>query len=314
MAIGRSLDILMSRDKGVFLKNDAMSRILSTLYPEHLQGSRRPPTFDLVFGGRRYRNAVRCGLVCDRIDPDMNNMSFDSATTLTASQSASHLKSVDPLLLAYMSRSHLDHVRRNCFRVLSGPKGAFNHPVHRLQVLRSKNLLPKNIDEDAYFLAIMIALAQESVYTETIDSMEFRPRDVKVRVLTEAEEESAFMVYTATVPAAFLTMLHEPYMAPAGNPQIEVEYTQVPVWPVLGLKERLGKALGADVVGNFDGVPMDTYESEVVTPEFTPPKRRRDALAEVFNTSFSEDRESDIPGVVFGKRRCIEEVRVGVVR
>jgi hypothetical protein len=161
----------------------------------------------------------------------------------------------------------------------------------------------------------MIAMAQQSAYADLRSGTGFIPRNVKVRVLTVAEEENAFMVYTAIVPSAFLSMLHEPDTAPTGNSQIKVEYTQVPVWPVLGFKERLGKALGADVVGNFDGVPMDTYEDEMVSvPHSTPPKRRREALSEVFNASFSEDRESECPGDLFGKRRCVEEGRVGVVR
>jgi hypothetical protein len=179
-------------------------------------------------------------------------------------------------------------------------------------VLRSKNLLPTNPDEDSYFLAIMISMAQRSAYADMRSGTGFVPRNVKVRVLTVAEEENAFIVYTATIPTAFLSMFHTPNRASIGNSQIKVEYAQVPVWPVLGFKERLGKALSADVVGGFDGIPMDTYEDEITSvPESISPKRRREALSEVLNASFSEDRDS---GDMFGKRRCMGESRVGVVR
>lgn len=47
----------------------------------------------------------------------------------------------------------------------------------------------------------------------------------------------------------------------------------------------------------------------------TSPKRKREILSEVFNTSFSEDREStSYPSELLAKRRCFEEGRVGVVQ
>ncbi|KAI8634359.1 hypothetical protein F5Y19DRAFT_461770 [Xylariaceae sp. FL1651] len=324
VSISRSLDVIMSLDgsKTAITKTRAMRSILSTFYPDHLAKPHYCADLDLRFGRRYYPKAVRCQALWNHADPNINTMSFDSATTWTASQSASHLMasmavstSNDSPMLAYVSRSHLDHVRKNCFRVMRGPKGAFNQPVHRLQVLRSKNLLPKNPDEDSYFVAIMIAMAQQSVYADIQSGTGFISRNVKVRVLTVSEEDNAFMVYTATVPRAFLSMFHEPDAAPTGDSQIRIEYAQVPVWPILGFKERLGKALGAEIVGNFYGVPIDTYEDEMApVPESTSPKRRREALSEVFNASFSEDREADCPGGVFRKRQCVEEGRVGVVR
>ncbi|EMR71713.1 hypothetical protein UCREL1_1230 [Eutypa lata UCREL1] len=172
-------------------------------------------------------------------------------------------------------------------------------------------LLPKNEDEDQYILAVIIALAQQSAY----GNGEFTPKDVKVRVLTTSEEDESFVVYTATVPAGFLRMFHEPEKAPQGDTEIRIDYTQVPIWPVLGLKERLGQALGSEVVGDFDASNMETYEAELPpTPETPSPKRRRDVLSEVFNASFSEDRDSDSPVEAIGKRRCLEESRVGLVR
>ncbi|CAJ2511925.1 Uu.00g075500.m01.CDS01 [Anthostomella pinea] len=321
VTIGRGLDILMSTDGSmpVQTKTRALRTILSTFFRNHLSTTKACPDLDIRFGQRTYSKAVRCQAIWKQ--PDTSAMSFNSATTWTSSRSASQLMSSmtvnlanDTPILAYVSRSHLDHIRRHCFRVLSGPNRSFNGPVHRLQQLRSRNLIPGNIDEDQYFVAVMIAMAQQQVYTDVMMGAGFTPKSVKTCVLTISEEGHSFIVYSATVPAAFLVMLDQPDKAPKGDTQIKIEYSQAPVWPVLGLKERLGKALGKDIVGDFDGVSMDTYEDELpVTPESTSPKRRREVLSEVFNASFSEDRESESPGNVF-KRRCIAEGRVGVVR
>ncbi|RYP34255.1 hypothetical protein DL767_004378 [Monosporascus sp. MG133] len=215
-----------------------------------------------------------------------------------------------------LCRSQLNHVRRNCFRVLAGPNRIYNGPVHRLQALRSKMLMPKNQDEDQYILAVMIALAQQAAYSEIASSRAaFNPRDLKIRVLSTSEDDDSFIVYTAIVPAAFLRMFHEPEKAPRGDTKIQISYAQVPIWPVLGLKERLGQALGSEVVGDFDALNMETYDDELPpTPETPSPKRRREVLTEVFNASFSEDRDSDSPLEALGKRRRLEEGRVGVVR
>ena len=195
--------------------------------------------------------------------------------------------------------------------MLPGPNRIYNGPVHRLQTLRSKLLMPKNPDEDAYILAVMIAIAQQASYSH----ISFHPRDQKVKVLTTSEDDESFVVYNGIVPAAFLQMLHEPEKAPQGDAEIKIEYTQVPVWPVLGLKERLGLALGSDVVGEVDVNNMETWEDELPpTPETPSPKRRREVLTEVFNTSFSEDRDSDSPVDSIRKRRCLEEGRVELVR
>ncbi|RYP76997.1 hypothetical protein DL769_003532 [Monosporascus sp. CRB-8-3] len=215
----------------------------------------------------------------------------------------------DAPILAYVSRSQLNHVRRNCFRVLAGPNRIYNGPVHRLQALRSKMLMPKNQDEDQYILAVMITLAQQAAYSEITSSRAtFHPRDLKIRVLSTSEEDDSFIVYTGTVPAAFLRMFHEPEKAPRGDTKIQISYAQVPIWPVLGLKERLGQALGSEVVGDFDALNMETYEDELPpTPETPSPKRRREVLTEVFNASFSEDRDSDSPVEALGKRRRLEK-------
>ncbi|ORY55121.1 uncharacterized protein BCR38DRAFT_452908 [Pseudomassariella vexata] len=322
--IGRYLDTLMTTEtsRNIMMKNRALRNIMMTLFPDHLSKPKAGlAELDLRFGGRLYQKAVRCQVLWKHPDACL---SFDSATTWTSSRSTNQLLASmnvtvaanDAPILAYVSRSNLDCIRNNCFRIAPGPMKSYNGPVHQLQKLRSKHLIPSNPDEDQYFIAAMIAMAQKTVYADGLRSNIISPRDVKVRLFTVSEEENTFLVYTATVPAAFLMMFHEPHKAPQENAKFDIEFTSVPVWPVLGLKERLGKALGEEVVGGFDELNIETYDEEEeeeltsIPQVTTSPKRRREALSEVLNASFSEDSNCDDP---LGKRRCLEG-RVGVVR
>ncbi|KAI0137136.1 hypothetical protein BJ170DRAFT_45093 [Xylariales sp. AK1849] len=326
VGIGRDLNMLLSREtpRNQLIKTRALRSIISTLFPSHLGKPKTSAELDLRFGKRLFQKATRVHVLWKHPDA---SMSFDSATTWTSSRSASQLLASmnvnvasDAPVLAFISRSNINHIRRNCFRVVMGPNMTYNAPVHRLQTLRSKNLMPSNLDEDPHFIATIIALAQQSVYTDGPKSNIITPRNVKVRLFTTTEEDEAFIVYTATIPAAFLMMFHEPEKAPTGDAKLKIEYQHVPVWPVLGLKERLGLALGSEIVGDFDTANIDTFasfldEEEImsVAETTTSPKRRREVLTEVLNVSFSEDRESNSNDII-GKRRCLEEGRVGVVR
>lgn len=319
--IGRDLDTLMSTEspRNMISKSHALRDIMQTLFPHALSKSKTCAELDMWFGGRCYPEVVRCQVLWKHPDA---SMSFDSATTWASSRSASQLMASmnvnvasDTPMLAYVSRSNLSHIRKNCFRISSGPGRGPNEPVRRLQQLRSKNLLPGNADEDQYFVAVMVAMAQHSVYADGPKSKSISLRDVKLHLLTTSEEDEAFIVYTTTIPAALLNMFHEPHKAPLSDSQFNIEYTHVPIWPVLGLKERLGQVLGRDVVGNFDETNLEMFDSGELTPipEAVSPKRRCEVLSEVLNVSFTEDHE---PGREsgMGKRRRLEEGRVGVVR
>ncbi|KAJ2977759.1 hypothetical protein NUW58_g7708 [Xylaria curta] len=334
ISISQNLAVLTSPSHPISLsdttaKDAAMLNMMSTFYPASFGDTIEYAELDMLFGPCFYPCAVSCQLLWYPARATTNTASFNSATTWAASQPAS--PGVTPFnsmvmdmpysspILAYVSRSHLEYVRKNCFRILKGPKGVFNSAVVQLHARRAKILQPKNVDEDAYFLGIMMAMAQQSAYVNLRNASGFTPKDVKVRLLTVAEEDEAFIVYTGTVPGALLSMLHKPSAAPTGNPEIKVEYTRVPVWPVLGLKERLGKALGSDVVGDFDDALMDTYENEPLGSFYEPApcsrKRGREALSEVFNGSFCEDSDTSCasPTPPPAKKQCVEEAvaRIG---
>ncbi|KAI1846495.1 hypothetical protein JX266_007392 [Neoarthrinium moseri] len=319
VGIGRDLETLLADQtpRNVVTKTRALRNIVSTLFPTHMCKPKSNAELSIRFGSRVYAKATRAQVIWKHPDA---SMSFDSATTWTSSRTPSQLLesmnvrvASDAPVLAYVSRSNLNHIRHNCFRVVPGPRMSYNGPVHRLQTLRSKNLIPSNLDEDPHFVATIIALAQQMVYADGLKGKTIAPRDVTVRLFTTSEDDKSFIIYTATVPAAFLMMFHEPEKAPKGDPALNIEYTHVPVWPVLGLKERLGEVLGKEVVGDFDPLNIETFpdeEEEIMSvAAITSPKRRREVLSEVLNVSFSEDREPNTSdGInIMGKRRCLEE-------
>ncbi|KAI0407776.1 hypothetical protein F4802DRAFT_551222 [Xylaria palmicola] len=303
-------------------KDNAMVDLLSLLYPGRLSCPSLCTDLNMRFGHSLYRSAVYCQLLWYPLCSSSPVVSFDSATTRIASEPASHTASYsmaasapsDGPVLAYISRFHINCLRRQGLYAVKAPPGVWNIPVVRMQALRGKRLLPKNEDEDAHFLGVMIAMAQQSVYANLNAGTGFTARDVEVRLLTEAVEDETLLVYRATIPAATLAMLHRPHVAPTRHPEIQVEHVRVPLWPVIGLKERLGKVLGSDIVGDIDDTHIETFDDEESkTSRELNRKRRRDALSEVWNMSFCEDPEPDSPKLFLGKKRRMEDDEVGVV-
>ncbi|KAI1781243.1 hypothetical protein F4818DRAFT_398475 [Hypoxylon cercidicola] len=345
--IGGYLDSMMVEGCSQTRLNTSIQTIMEMLFPNRL--SRTTGELTMRCGSKHYNGAIRCWSMWKCASA---LRSFDSATASLFSSPNSSVGSLalgkrshtaasyDTPILAYVSRSHLNFLRRNCFRIQPFPDGSFNSLIHRLQQLRSRKLIPKTPDEDQYILATMITMAQQHVYTSMDAGTGFEPKDIRVGVISMSREDASFVVYTAVISTALLAMFHYPDKAPPGDPKITVEYQRVPVWPVLGLKERLGQALGKDIVGEVDENIMETFEDESVsetdsdrldkeinavslcskvsggrtsipsmpqhTSRATLPKRK--VLSEVFNTSFSEDRDSsDFPSELLAKRRCLEE-------
>ena len=230
----------------------------------------------------------------------------------------------DEPMLAYINRTQLALVRANLFRIVAGPDNGdrSNGPVSRLQQLRSKMRIPENAEHDAHFVGILLAMAQAHFY----ESRSMQPsrsssqssrmngssqkddptkpdfRDVTVQLLTHADDSAEFIVYKAVVTAGFLRR----FSTPAKFSKLEaipdcgmnIEYTKVPIWPVLGLKERLGKALGREIAGDIlpDDESIETWESqEDRQARLGSLKRKRidrEALSEVFNQSFEVHEDS----------------------
>ncbi|KAI2775813.1 hypothetical protein F4815DRAFT_486713 [Daldinia loculata] len=345
--ISRALDIIMKKNVSTYEQNEAMKSVLNDLFPGQLSPNDLS-SLTLRCGKDRYMSGVRCQALYK--DPTCSS-SFESTTTYSSDVSIMN-KGRDTRapynapILAYLDRDYLNHIRRNCFRVSSGPNGSFNGPIHRLQKIRSEKLIPKNPDEDQYILATILAMAQQHVYGDMFTGEGFLPKDVDVRILTVSKDDNSFVVYSSVVPTAFLAMFHEPGKSPRGNAKVTINYQHVPIWPVLGLKERLGQAVGRDLIGEFDIDRIETFEDELAsnlegdksdsfdeklqavlqklnkedesmpnTAQTLSPKRKRKIFSEVFNGSFSENHESSgYPSELLAKRRRLEEGRVGIVR
>jgi hypothetical protein len=350
--LSRELTALLSTNPPLpFFNVYSIKTILSTLFPEKLLRPKTLPELHLYFGRRVYRNAVKLQLLWNHPSADEGTpISFASSTTTRPAESFSNLISSSPIadqtqptdtefpMLAYVGRAQLDAVRRNLFRVVPGPGRTANEPVLRLQQLRSKQLVPSNSDHDAHFVGIFIAMAQKQFYWDTpsmsqtgqvtqfplpadIGTPAFR--DVTVQLLTHDVDTAEFIVYIATVKAELLRKFDNPFTAgthssvmgsslSAGG--IEISYSRVPIWPILGLKERLGKTLGREIIGEFDEFSIETWEEKSDGDRDSLKRRRdREALAEVLSNSF--DEEGPVNPVLLSKRRRLlaEGNQVGVM-
>ncbi|KAK4194349.1 hypothetical protein QBC40DRAFT_136038, partial [Triangularia verruculosa] len=225
-------------------------------------------------------------------------------------------------------------IRKNLFRIAPGPNGTPNEPVARLQALRSKLLIPTNVDHDPYIVATLLAMAQAHFYRIPAYSGRMTPngsqgqkgvrlrmpqfRDIKVQLITHDEGQKSdphFIVYTAVVTAAFLERFMTPHKTPCSRSVdseaglgMKIAYTPVKVWPILGLKERLAKALGPEISGvlPFDNPDFIDLHGPLVepAPEQLPVfahlisqrklkrRRERQPIEEMLNSSFEEEPPS----------------------
>jgi hypothetical protein len=244
-------------------------------------------------------------------------------------------------MLCYIGRNQLASIRKCIFRVAIGPDNNPNIPVQRLQQLRAKLLVPEDADKDAHFVGIFLAMAQRHFYTPPIrtltresslglqKSTSRRPdfQDVKMRILTHDNETSEFLVYTGHVTAQFLDRFFDPsgafYDKDGAIAGMKIEFTRVPIWPILGLRERLGKALGEDIVGPFDSDLMETWEEDSSgsssESRFSEPQdrganvKRKRTIPTALDGSLDEDSDED-RSPMGDKKRCLSEERnlVGV--
>ena len=314
--------------------------VMATLWPSTFRMSRILTEMHLFFGDRVYRDATRMQLVWNFPgDSPLNSQtSFKSISTrATDSHSTEPISTPVPTsranlpMMCYMSKAQIAGMRQNMYRVMMGPAGSENIPVFRLQQLRSKTLVPANADHDAYMVGLFLVMAQRHFYGAPAPSprrdSQWSPtkgkperpdfQDIKLRILSHDDETEEFLVYTAVVTAEFLDRFHDPLRTPRdeeGNvPGLQIEYARVPIWPILGLRERMGKALGVDLVGPFNASKMETWEAEPDDTQGSQKKRKREALSEVFNGSYEEETDDDTRGPIDKKQRLGSASPVGVV-
>lgn len=328
-------DILQSSVVHPVQVSTAVRTVLTTLWPHAFRKPKFMPEMHLYYGGKAYRDAVRAQLMWTYPDSPSSQTSFKSISTLAAGSNSliSPISTprplADPPMVCYIAKTQLASIRRNLFRIVPAPGRKWNEPVHRLQQLRSRALLPADADRDAHLAGIFLAMAQRHFYPapsvvgrkpsqssqkDLLECPDFH--DLTLRILTHDTETAEFIVYTGHVTAKFLERFHYPRKAPreAGSEEVSglnIEFTRVPIWPILGLKERMGKALGEDVVGQIDLNTLETWNDEDIEPTSSnnTNKRKREALSEVTNGSFDEESEADQPPStpLGGKKRRLQQ-------
>ncbi|KAJ3493199.1 hypothetical protein NLG97_g4885 [Lecanicillium saksenae] len=329
-------DILSHKIAHPVVLSNAMRTIMSTLWPNSFRRSLLVPELHLYFGDKVYREVVRAQIMWNYPGgsclASQNSFTSSQSTQLPDSQPPSqsqqsfstrkHTMTGQPMV-CYMGKSQLASIRRNMFRIVQGPNGQYNEPVYRLQQLRSRNIEPENPDEDAHIAGIMLAMAQKHFYSNPRVLAVFRKgispakdakpfHNLKMRLMTHDTETAEFIIYTGHITPAFLERFRRPHRTPAGADSdadigLKIDYARVPIWPILGLRERLGKALGEDIVGSFDPEAMETWEEDIAeAPHSSGGKRKRTALGEVVNRSFDES-EDEQSSPIRGKKQCIRQ-------
>jgi hypothetical protein len=188
------------------------------------------------------------------------------------------------IAMAFLDKPLLESTRKfRMFSVYKPRAGPENTAVKSLVTKRVKLVLPKDPDQDPFLAAVFIAMAQDRFYPATPESKgmtgkitkrQFRERpmpefvDTKLRIMATNDDQT-FSVYTTTVTAKVLTALHHPTaeeLRSGPNDHImAIEHTKVDIHPLLGLKERLARALGTDLVGEVDLDGMELFEDPPVT-------------------------------------------------
>lgn len=341
-ALSDSLSEILTAGRHPYIVSNALKAALYILWPQAFRDFRFQPDMNLHFGGRVYRDAVKPSIMWYYPPETSHNHSFSSDTTQPADtldvlpSQNSAIDNPDKLpMMCYLGKSQLAMMRKNIFRIMPGPRGSWNGPVCRLQELRTKVLVPLNSDQDPHLVGVFLAMAQRHFYGPPTESLRLRrehayvaPRgityppkfhDVKLRILTTDNDTAEFIIYTATITAEYLQRFQTPWKTPntmEENLGMKIDYARVPIWPILGLKERLGKAVGQDIVGPFNPDDIETWDADDDPEKVTPlgKRKREETFSEVLNGSTGDDDSSDDEPALTGKKRCLSEgTPVGLV-
>ncbi|KAI1460956.1 hypothetical protein F4805DRAFT_350883 [Annulohypoxylon moriforme] len=258
VSIGRTLDNLMDSFNSKQQTEKSIHNLLTLLYPGQLSSVN--PDISIRCGRSRLLGSVRCQALWKKSEGPSS--SFESITTCSSSiREPPMTRTPTGPVLAFLDLKALNFARRSCFRVRPLRDGSINVPIHRLHEIRTAQLVPKNPDEDQYILAAMIAMAQRHVYLSHYTGAGFKPKDVELRILSVSDQDQSLVVYKSVIPGAFLGMFDDFSKAPQGDAKVTIQYQRVPIWPILGLKERLGQALGQDIVGEINLDHIETYQN-----------------------------------------------------
>ncbi|EKJ74941.1 hypothetical protein FPSE_04883 [Fusarium pseudograminearum CS3096] len=317
--------ILLPDSMHPIIASNAVKTVLTTMWPNAFGKTHFLPELHLYFGGRVYRDSVRAQILWNYPTDEAKSSysSFKSVSTRPAesfnisTQSSPNQSFPNMPMICYIGKTQLASVRTNLFRIASGPKRTWNEPVFRLQQLRARMLVPSNSDHDAHFVGVFLGMAQKYFYTSPPPSGRRDSRmapgqgippcpnfhNLKLKILTHDTETAEFIVHTGYITKEFLEKFHDPFKAPPNDDDavvsgIKIEYTRVPIWPILGLRERLGKALGQEIVGPFNPDEIETWEKDPERPGGE--KRKREVYV---NSSFDDEETTEEASP---KKQCLK--------
>ncbi|OAA41280.1 hypothetical protein NOR_05358 [Metarhizium rileyi] len=321
--------IVESTGEDAFESANAITTVLSTLWPAAFCQPRILSPMPFFIGDRAYYDPVCTDVTWHYPDknvpsletsPESSCMSIttqpaDSYDLFSSSASAPHDPAGLPMM-CYVGKNQLAVRRKSLFRISPRLADYPNESLQRLMQLQLKTILPANSDHDAHLVAIFLAMAQPHFYRLSLSSMLNFPsirrgmlrrpgfEEIKLRILTHDSETGEFIVYTGHITSKFLERFYDPFTAPSseegedGVQGIKIDYSRVPIWPILGLRERLGLGLGEEIVGPFDPSEMETWEHDPEDPELTGAKRKREFSSDVlngglFDGSFGKETDND---------------------
>ncbi|KAF4975972.1 hypothetical protein FDECE_18521 [Fusarium decemcellulare] len=229
------------------------------------------PRFHLGFGGRVYSNVVKAQVLWNFPSGETGSLRSSPSTRL-AETSDTPTVPANPPMLCYIDKDWIAAKRGGISTVRVKRD---NEPVLNARLLENKKLQPSDASRDAYLVGVFLGMAERyfdslSPPDNKLKRHELPPpdsQDIKLRILMHDAETATFIVYSTEVMRVFLEMFHDPFKAPpssnnASAIQPKIKYTRVPFWPILGLRERLGKALGQDGVGPFNPEELETFMRE----------------------------------------------------
>ncbi|KAF4458458.1 hypothetical protein FALBO_14807 [Fusarium albosuccineum] len=252
--------------------------VLGILWPKVFSKPQFSPRFHLSFGGRVYKNAVKAQILwkfaSGETETSRSSLKTPSSrpteTCDTPAKSTTVPGRAGLPMLCYIEENWISTERCKRFTI---PRNQ-SKPILERRRLKLKKLVPSDANQDAYLVGVFLGMAQQHFYPSSSSSDEPEQhedplpefQDVKLRILTHDTQAGVFILYTTKVTRAFLEKFYFPSKAPPSNDnsafELKIEYTRVPVWPILGLRERFGKALGQGVVGEFDPEQMESWEKD----------------------------------------------------
>ncbi|KAH8743745.1 hypothetical protein F5883DRAFT_440621 [Diaporthe sp. PMI_573] len=318
----------------------ALKKVLSTMFPNTLLKTQSNLRMNIRFGNAIFKSSVRVPLVWKRYNSHVSDSNFTKLRYSQDRVSSSSLQSAslswtNQPLLGFINRTRLHQVRSTLYRPRPGPRKTANIPGDRLQKLLYKWVKPQNADKDSYLVATMLAIAQwqcssslsrssprSSAQASPLPQPEVR--GIPVKIITQDHEKAEFIIYSTVVTAAFLNRFAFPSKAPAVTDMqgrgLNINLTRVQIWPVLGLKERLAKALGPEIAGDLAchdiaDSNIETWETEeerAIRLRNLKRKKSTDGKLLTIDLSkglFTSVVSSSDPGITTKRRRTRSAVR-----